>query len=88
MTSGPVVSAGMFDCTTRKVEDAVRDLFAEPVGRLVADAEGRMAHLVREAYLTGLRDGFAQGVLDAHRSENNDVVARAAARDDDEAQGS
>jgi len=63
------MAAGLYRAETLELEHAVSSLLAKPIARIAEDAEAALVEVVRQAYVHGLRDGYAQGASDTHRNQ-------------------
>lgn len=72
--SGPVISTDLYRIEHLRLEKGVQDALASPVSRLIESAAGNIGQMLRDAYVSGLRDGFAQGVAAAARPAADDAA--------------
>jgi hypothetical protein len=69
---GPVVSSDLYKARTYALADEVAEDFRKVAEDWVAKSSLRVAERLRIAYLNGLSDGYAQGVLAAHHNQEAD----------------
>lgn len=65
---GPVLSSDLYRAESAKLEHLLEDALRNPAKAMVERAADVVADFLQDAYLTGLRDGFVQGVASAHQA--------------------
>lgn len=67
-TRGPVMSADLYRFETLAIEREIKQHLERPIANAVDTASRILGEVTREAYMHGLRDGFAQGVASRDNS--------------------
>ena len=67
--NGPVVSTDLYDFATLRLRDEVEKRASSEASKAAHTFSNWVTGQIQQAYTTGLRDGFAQGVQSAHYSE-------------------